>query len=103
MPVRVDQEALGRSSPPEARRRDAAFMSECETLVSFARLMLQPPGDLLDSPMIRQRRQEAALAALDALWASLATYNVANGDAPPTPATSALRAVPQRRTRHLGN
>ena len=73
-PVLAKQEAIGRSSSPEDRR-DAAFALEVENLVGFARLMLQPPSDLLDSPMVRQRRQDAALAALDVLWASLAEKN----------------------------
>jgi hypothetical protein len=73
-------------------------------LISFARQMLyQHPGDPYDTPIIRQRRQEAARAALDVLWAIQAEYNVANDQPPPTPALLSLRLAPQRRNRRLGS
>jgi hypothetical protein len=84
---------------------DNAFASELEMLVSFARQMLYRPDqgvDPYDTPNIAQRRQEAALAALNVLWAIIAERNFATGDSPPTPALLALRLHPQRRLRRLG-
>jgi hypothetical protein len=69
-------------------------------LVAFARQMLyKHPGDPFDTPVIQERKQEAAKAALDVLWALMAHHNVTNGDAPPTPALIALRLQPKRRLR----
>jgi hypothetical protein len=82
---------------------DNAYRIEAEMLVAFARQCLyQHPGDPYDTPTIRQRRQEAASAALDLLWALMAHHNVANGDPPPTPALLALRLQPQRRRVNRG-
>jgi hypothetical protein len=81
---------------------DNAFHIEAEMLVSFARQMLYRPDqgvDVYDTPVIRQRRQEAAKAALDVLWAMMAEHNVAHDEPPPTPALLALRLQPRRRLR----
>jgi hypothetical protein len=84
---------------------DNAFDIELEMLVAFARQMLYRPqtgADPYDTPIIAQRRQEAAKAALDVLWAIMAERNIANGEPPPTPASLTLRTRPLRRTRQLG-
>jgi hypothetical protein len=81
---------------------DNAYRIEAEMLVAFARQMLYQPdqgADPFNSPIIRQRRQEAAKAALDVLWALMAEKNVANGERTPQPALVALR--PQRRLYRL--
>jgi hypothetical protein len=84
---------------------DNAFGIEAEMLVAFARQMLYRPDqgvDPFDTPVIRQRRSEAAKAALDLLWAMLGERNAEQDDPPPTPAILALRLTPQRRIRRLG-
>jgi hypothetical protein len=81
---------------------DNAFHIESEMLVAFARQMLYYPdegADPYDTPIIRQRRQEAARAALDVLWALMAEKNAWEGSPTPQPALVALR--PQRKNRRL--
>jgi hypothetical protein len=54
---------------------DAALHVEMEMLVGVARELLYRPqegADPYDTPVIRQRRQEAARAALNVLWAMMA-------------------------------
>ena len=74
---------------------DNALRLDMEMLVAFARQMLyHHPGDHYDTPIIRERRQEAAKAALNLLWALMAEHNVANDQPPPAPAMLALRLRP---------
>ena len=84
---------------------DNAFHIEAEMLVSFAREMLYEPDqgvDPYDTPVIRQRRQEAALAALDVLWALMAHKNRQEVRPRPQPALVALTHPDQRRLRRVG-
>ncbi len=93
MPVRVGQEAVGRSSMED--RRDAAFKIELEMAIAYSRqLLYRHPNDPFFSPVIEERRADAAKAILDYVWALMAERAVAQEEAlGSTPATLALRAV----------
>jgi hypothetical protein len=67
------------------RQRDAAFHQEVERYVAWARTLLDPTPDVIDSPTIRERRSEASLALLDVLWAVIAEYNALEGLPHPLP------------------
>jgi hypothetical protein len=54
-------------------------------LVGFARHCLQDTPSVYDTDVIRQRHTEAALAALDALWAMMAEHNDVEGEPTPLP------------------
>jgi hypothetical protein len=87
---------------------ERAFRIEVEMLVGFAREMLYVPAegdgvDLYDSPVVRQRRQEAAKAALDTLWAIMAEKNAQESESTPLPGLIAFdeKAVHSRTQRRL--
>jgi hypothetical protein len=68
-----------------SKQRDAAFHSEVERLVAWARELLDPTPGIIDSVSIRERKAEASLAVLDVLWAVLAEYNAMEGEPRPLP------------------
>jgi hypothetical protein len=73
---------------------DNALRVDTEMLVGVARELLYRPdegADPYDTPVIRQRRQEAAKAALDVLWAELAQRNAVMGEPHPRPGLIAFR------------
>lgn len=99
----------GRSASPDylfsRAHYDNAYRIEAEILVAFARQMLYEPdegADPYDTPVIRQRRQEAALAALDVLWALMAHKNRQEVRPRPQPALVGLTHPDQRRLRRVG-
>jgi hypothetical protein len=104
-PALREEQETRRSSPDylfSLAHLDNAYRIEAEMLVAFARQMLcRHPGDPLDTPIVHERRQEAARAALDVLWAVMAEHSAAHDLPPPTPALLALRLQPQRRLRRL--
>jgi hypothetical protein len=70
------------------RQRDRAYHSAVERYVAWARQLLDDTPSVLDSPMIRDRRVEAAAAVLDVLWAVLAEHNAIEGEPHPVPGLS---------------
>jgi hypothetical protein len=67
------------------RQRDDAYHSTVERYVAWARTLLDPTPDIIDSPMIRERRTEAARAVLDVLWAVMAERDAQEGEPHPAP------------------
>jgi hypothetical protein len=83
-----------------------AFHIQAEMLVGVAReLLYQPDGgaDPYDTPVIRQRRQEAAKAVLDVLWAEMSERNAVEGKPSLTPALIAFQPDRPRRLRRVGS
>jgi hypothetical protein len=66
-------------------QREEALRLQVEMLVAWARELLDPTPDVIDGPMIRQRRVEAARAILDVLWATMARYDTLEGELHPVP------------------
>jgi hypothetical protein len=77
-----------------------ALRIEMEMLVGVAReLLYRSDGgaDPYDTPVIRQRRQEAARAALNVLWAMMSEYNAQEGEPSLTPGLIQFSPPEQRR------
>ena len=79
------------------RQRDAAYHCEVERYVAWARALLDSTPDVIDSPMIRERRVEAAAAVLNVLWATMAEYNAMEGEPHPVPGLIAHLYPPEVR------
>jgi hypothetical protein len=82
------------SATSTKRQRDAAFHAELERLAAWARTLLDATPDIIDSPMIRERRAEAARAVLDVVWAVIAERNAMEGEPHPVPGLIAHLAPP---------
>jgi hypothetical protein len=82
LPARSDPETSGAFGK---RQRDAAYHGSVERYVAWAIELLDATPDVIDSPMIRERRAEAAAAVLDVLWAVIAERNAMEGEPHPVP------------------
>lgn len=82
LPARSDPETSGAFGK---RQRDAAYHASVERYVAWAVELLDATPNVIDSPMIRERRAEAAAAVLDVLWAVIAEHNAMEGDPQPVP------------------
>jgi hypothetical protein len=65
--------------------------------VGFSRQLLDPTPCVIDSPVIPERKVEAASAVLDVLWTILAEKNAADGESTPLPALIQFDPVLLRR------
>jgi hypothetical protein len=78
-------------------QRDTAYHAQVERYVAWARTLLDDTPSTIDSPMIRERRVEAARAVLDVLWAVLCEHNAQEGELHPVPGLTAHRFQPELR------
>jgi hypothetical protein len=94
-PARRDEAEQERPGYLYSRQHyENALRIDAEMLVGVARELLhQPDGgaDPYDTPVIRQRRQEAARACLDVLWAEMSEYNAQMGAPSLTPGLIAFQ------------
>jgi hypothetical protein len=88
------------SRPFSPAHREKAFRKELEMCVGMARqLLYRHPNDCFATPVILERRQEAAAAILDLVWALMAEQNALDGEPTPLPALIAFNEKVLRRRR----
>ena len=79
------------------RSRDDAFRAEVERYAAWIQGLLDDTPAIIDSPMIRERRIEAARAVLDLLWAVIARRNLLDDEPQPVPGLIAHKFPPELR------
>lgn len=116
MPQHAIHTRLPASSYPETsgyigsrRHRGNVFNKQLEMAIGYVRELLDSDrNDPLDAPVIQERKQEAARAILDYVWALMAIKNLQDGEQHPLPGLIAfdeevlrLRKLPRTADCHL--